>query len=93
MNRITNEQREAIVRKAIAERDAILTGAPRKPWLWRNHVDGRPEYWAFDNPFPINLTDDDPQTLGEPCDDPDTNALFAEALDKGKAHSTRQRKG
>lgn len=27
MNRITNEQREAIVRKAIAERDALL-GAP-----------------------------------------------------------------
>ena len=38
-----------------------------KLWLWQNFVDGRPEYWAFDNPYPINLTDGDPQTLGEPC--------------------------
>lgn len=67
MNRITNEQREATVREAIAMRDAILAGAPRKLWLWKNFVDGRPEYWAFDNPYPINLTDGDPQTLGEPC--------------------------
>lgn len=28
MNRITNEQREALVRKAIAERDALLVAAP-----------------------------------------------------------------
>jgi hypothetical protein len=28
MNRITNEQREAIVREAVAKRDALLTGAP-----------------------------------------------------------------
>lgn len=68
MNRITNEQREHIVREAVAQRDAILAGsAPRKLWLWRNFVDGKPEYWAFDNPSPINLTDGDPQTLGEPC--------------------------
>ena len=39
----------------------------QKIWLWRNFVDGRPEYWAFDNPFPINLDNGDPQTLGEPC--------------------------
>ena len=38
-----------------------------KLWLWKNFVNGRPEYWAFDNPYPINLTDGDPQTLGEPC--------------------------
>lgn len=38
-----------------------------KLWLWKNFVDGRPEYWAFDNPYPIHLTDGDPQTLGEPC--------------------------
>lgn len=38
-----------------------------KLWLWKNFVDGKPEYWAFDNPFPINLNDGDPQTLGEPC--------------------------
>ena len=36
-------------------------------WLWKNFVDGRPEYWAFDNPYPINLDNGDPQTLGEPC--------------------------
>jgi len=22
----------------------------RKLWLWKNFADGRPEYWAFDNP-------------------------------------------
>lgn len=38
-----------------------------KLWLWKNFVDGRPEYWAFDNPYPVNLNDGDPQTLGEPC--------------------------
>ena len=38
-----------------------------KLWLWRNFVNGRPEYWAFDNPYPINLDNDDPQTLGSPC--------------------------
>ena len=31
MNRITNEQREAIVRKAIAERDSLLVGAVAHP--------------------------------------------------------------
>jgi len=38
-----------------------------KLWLWKNFVDGRPEYWAFDNPYPIHLDHGDPQTLGEPC--------------------------
>lgn len=38
-----------------------------KLWLWKNFVDGRPEYWAFDNPYPINLDNGDPQTFGEPC--------------------------
>jgi len=38
-----------------------------KLWLWKNFVDGKPEYWAFDNPFPIGVDHDDPQTLGEPC--------------------------
>lgn len=45
----------------------VANSAPTKLWLWRNHVDGRPEYWAFDNPFPIHLDNGDPQTLGEPC--------------------------
>ena len=38
-----------------------------KLWLWKNFVDGKPEYWAFDNPFPVHIDSDDPQTLGEPC--------------------------
>jgi hypothetical protein len=38
-----------------------------KLWLWKNFVDGKPEYWAFDNPFPVRLDCGDPQTLGEPC--------------------------
>jgi hypothetical protein len=40
---------------------------PAKLWLWKNFVDGKPEYWAFDNPYPTNLEDGDPQTLGQPC--------------------------
>lgn len=39
----------------------------QKLWLWKNFVDGRPEYWAFDNPYPTNLDNGDPQTLGQPC--------------------------
>lgn len=49
---------------ALADKEA---GEPRKLWLWRNHVDGRPEYWAFDHPFPTNMDNADPQTIGEPC--------------------------
>jgi len=37
----------------------------KKLWLWKNFVDGRPEFWAFDNPFPC-YRDGDPQVLGEP---------------------------
>ena len=33
-----------------------------KLWLWENFVDGKPEYLAFDNPFPIHIDSDDPQT-------------------------------
>ena len=40
---------------------------PVKLWLWKNFVDGKPEYWAFDNPFPVFVDSHDPQTLGEPC--------------------------
>lgn len=38
-----------------------------KLWIWKNFVGGKPEYWAFDNPFPIHMDCGDPQTLGEPC--------------------------
>lgn len=40
---------------------------PTKLWLWKNFVDGRPEYWAFDNPYPCEEGGGDPLTLGEPC--------------------------
>jgi hypothetical protein len=40
---------------------------PVKLWLWKNFVDGKPEYWAFDNPFPCLTVNGDPLTLGEPC--------------------------
>lgn len=40
MNRITNEQREAIVRKAVAERDALLAAPPTMPDDYWLHVRG-----------------------------------------------------
>lgn len=55
------------VRKNLRARLAQQEEKPSRLWLWKNFVDGRPEYWAFDNPYPINLTDGDPQTLGQPC--------------------------
>jgi hypothetical protein len=36
-------------------------------WLWKNFVNGKQEYWAFDNMCPINMDDRTPQTLGAPC--------------------------
>jgi hypothetical protein len=48
-------------------RTRLAQPEPKKLWLWKNFVDGRPEYWAFDNPYPTNLEDGDPQTLGQPC--------------------------
>lgn len=38
----------------------------KKLWLWKNFVDGKPEYWAFNNPYPC-YPNGDPMTLGEPC--------------------------
>lgn len=38
----------------------------KKLWLWKNFVDDKPEYWAFDNPYPCD-ENGDPITLGEPC--------------------------
>jgi hypothetical protein len=45
----------------------VQVAADKKLWLWKNFVNGRPEYWAFDNAFPIHMDHGDPQTLGEPC--------------------------
>lgn len=63
-------KREAELRAELTEKIRRVHEAERHPaklWLWRNHVDGRPEYWAFDNPYPIHMDNGDPQTLGEPC--------------------------
>ncbi|QIM51585.1 hypothetical protein [Hydrogenophaga crocea] len=54
-------------RAALASQPQAAIGHPKKLWLWRNHVGGRPEYWAFDNPYPKNLENADPQTVGQPC--------------------------
>ena len=50
-----------------ADNAAAGSGGQKKLWLWKNFVDGRPEYWAFDNPYPCVVGGGDPQTLGEPC--------------------------
>lgn len=53
---------------ALDKRAASEAGAvPKKLWLWKNFSDGKQEYWAFDNPYPVYPDSDDPQTLGEPC--------------------------
>ncbi len=39
---------------------------PTKFWLWKNFVNGRPEYWAFTNPYPCH-SNGDPMVLGQPC--------------------------
>jgi hypothetical protein len=52
---------------AEAKRRGFFGFETPKLWLWKNFVDGRPEYWAFDNPYPRNLDNYDPQTLGQPC--------------------------
>lgn len=47
--------------------NAELVEPEPKLWLWKNFVDGKQEYWVFDNLYPININDGDPQTLGDPC--------------------------
>lgn len=61
------EQRDELQERVRELEAQISEQRPQKLWLWRNFVDGRPEYWAFDNPFPVYLDSEDPQTLGEPC--------------------------
>ena len=57
-----------------------------KLWLWKNFVDGRPEYWAFDNPYPTNLDNGDPQTLGQPCG----YAIFKPSRDGSRGRTEEQ---
>lgn len=65
-------QMAARLREVAKQEPAPPSAAPQAPapskalWLWKNFVDGRPEYWAFDNPFPCR-ENGDPMTLGEPC--------------------------
>ena len=62
MDTMESEVRDAL--RALLR--SLAQGDVRKLWLWRNFVDGRPEYWAFDNPYPC-FQNGDPMTLGEPC--------------------------
>lgn len=55
------------VTKLYAKVSELEAKLKQKLWLWKNFVDGKPEYWAFDNPFPIHLDSGDPQAFGEPC--------------------------
>lgn len=64
-NRLPN--RAEVERLAAQTAPTDNSNCETRLWLWKNFVDGRPEYWAFDNPYPINLDNGDPQTLGEPC--------------------------
>ena len=49
MNRITSKQREAIVRRALAERDAILAGSPslRQRWIPVTEATPMPEVFVL----------------------------------------------
>lgn len=61
---IWTAMRDAAIREDQAQRDAET---PPKLWIWKNFVDGRPEFWAFDNPYPVHLSPNgDPMVLGEP---------------------------
>jgi hypothetical protein len=60
--------------------------APHKLWLWKNFVDGKPEYWAFDNPYPTRMDCGDPQTLGQPCG----YALFKPSRDGSHGRTEEQ---
>lgn len=68
----------------------LYTAPPQQPerklWLWKNFVDGRPEYWAFDNPYPTNLDNGDPQTLGQPCG----YAIFKPSRDGSRGRTEEQ---
>lgn len=68
--RFTPSQRLDIgraIERALRTASKPTGGEPKRLWLWKNFVDGKPEYWAFDNAFPIHLNYGDPQVLGEPC--------------------------
>ena len=55
----------SVARRVLAQPAPVQE--PVKLWLWKNFVNGRPEYWAFDNPFPCLVENGDPLTVGEPC--------------------------
>ncbi len=65
---IAKLRKDLIEEFAAASAPVAQQGEPEpKLWLWKNFVDGKQEYWVFDNLYPININDDDPQTLGDPC--------------------------
>ena len=59
-------QKSSVATPAAASAPFARNDAGKRLWLWKNFVDGRPEYWAFDNPYPCH-PNGDPITLGEPC--------------------------
>lgn len=64
-----------------------VAGEPvAKLWLWKNFIGGKPEYWAFDNPFPCVSVGGDPLTLGEPCG----WALFKPSVNGRPQHSEQE---
>lgn len=79
----------AAMRDALAKwgTPPAATGEPvAKLWLWKNFVGGKPEYWAFDNPFPCVSVGGDPLTLGEPCG----WALFKPSVNGRPQHSEQE---
>ena len=41
--------------------------AVERIWLWKNSLGGKPEFVAYDSPWPIGVDHGDPLTLGEPA--------------------------
>ena len=64
-NQLITDTCAALANAALANAEQVEPEP--KLWLWKNFVDGKQEYWVFDNLYPININDDDPQTLGDPC--------------------------
>lgn len=83
------ERYRLLVRAVLAKwgTPPAMAGEPlAKLWLWKNFVGGKPEYWAFDNPFPCVSVGGDPLTLGEPCG----WALFKPSINGRPQHSEQE---
>jgi hypothetical protein len=74
---------EAMKRNEYPYVPPVQPKVPAKLWLWKNFVDGRQEYWAFDNLYPC-YPNGDPMVLGEPCG----YAIFKPSVN-GRPETTR----